>query len=137
MIGTKLEFSDNDIQLIRLAGLLHDLGHYPLSHVGESAYMNIKVVDNPINEQREKVKSAIAGLGQIRLGDYMKQSSNPKHHERITEKVILTDGELKRIIQEECPYIDIQDICDIITGCVDRKPELSSKVQIMHSIRCR
>lgn len=31
-------FSDNDIQIIRLAGLLHDIGHYPMSHNVEQAY---------------------------------------------------------------------------------------------------
>ena len=31
-------FSDNDIQIIRLTGLLHDIGHYPMSHNVEQAY---------------------------------------------------------------------------------------------------
>lgn len=132
-MAVKLEFNDVDRQIIRLAGLLHDLGHYPLSHVGESVYMNSKIIDDPLEEKRMSVKATIAKLGQMRVNDYMKQASNPKHHERITEKVILADEDLKQIISEECPEIDIQDICDIITGCVDRKPELSAHVQIMHS----
>lgn len=31
-------FDDSDIQIIRLAGLLHDIGHYPMSHNVEQAY---------------------------------------------------------------------------------------------------
>lgn len=31
-------FDDNDIQIIRLAGMLHDIGHYPLSHNIEQVY---------------------------------------------------------------------------------------------------
>jgi len=31
-------FDDSDIQIIRLAGLLHDIGHYPMSHNIEQAY---------------------------------------------------------------------------------------------------
>ena len=31
-------FDDSDIQIIRLAGMLHDIGHYPMSHNVEQAY---------------------------------------------------------------------------------------------------
>lgn len=31
-------FSDGELQIIRLAGMLHDIGHYPLSHNIEAAY---------------------------------------------------------------------------------------------------
>jgi len=31
-------FSDSDLQIIRLAGMLHDIGHYPFSHNIEAAY---------------------------------------------------------------------------------------------------
>ena len=31
-------FDDDEIQIIRLAGLLHDIGHYPMSHNVEQAY---------------------------------------------------------------------------------------------------
>lgn len=31
-------FNDSEVQIIRLAGMLHDIGHYPLSHNIEAAY---------------------------------------------------------------------------------------------------
>lgn len=34
------QFSDDDIQIYRLAGLLHDLGHYPFSHAMEYAALD-------------------------------------------------------------------------------------------------
>ena len=37
-MSMSLNFTDEDRQIARLAGLLHDIGHYPLSHVGEAAY---------------------------------------------------------------------------------------------------
>lgn len=36
--GQEPFFSDSEIQIIRLAGMLHDIGHYPLSHNIEAAY---------------------------------------------------------------------------------------------------
>lgn len=41
------------------------------------------------------------------LNDYMKRSSYSKHHEIITEKIILSDKELNIIIAEECPRIEL------------------------------
>lgn len=39
-------FDDSEIQIIRLAGLLHDIGHYPMSHNVEQAYRDAnKMID--------------------------------------------------------------------------------------------
>ena len=38
-------FNDSEIQLLRLAGLLHDIGHYPLSHNVEHAYKDTQNVE--------------------------------------------------------------------------------------------
>ena len=37
-MALQLKLSDTDRKIIRIAGLLHDIGHYPLSHVCESPY---------------------------------------------------------------------------------------------------
>lgn len=34
-LATKLDLSDDEIELIRISGLLHDIGHGPFSHVSE------------------------------------------------------------------------------------------------------
>lgn len=43
-------FDDTDIQIIRLAGLLHDIGHYPMSHNVEQAYKDSKNIKKYNNE---------------------------------------------------------------------------------------
>lgn len=45
-------FDDSDIQILRLAGMLHDIGHYPMSHNIEQAYQDsankCKYDDEPV-----------------------------------------------------------------------------------------
>ncbi len=39
-------FDESDIQIVRLAGMLHDIGHYPMSHNIEQAYKTINGTDS-------------------------------------------------------------------------------------------
>ena len=39
-------FSDGEIQIIRLAGMLHDIGHYPMSHNVEQVYKRLNEDDD-------------------------------------------------------------------------------------------
>lgn len=68
------------------------------------------------------------------MPEYMKSRySKPMHHETIGTKVIENDTTIKQIIEKYCPFIDIKDICDIIVGNVERNPEISAMVQLIHS----
>lgn len=128
-------FSDEQRQLLRLAGLLHDIGHYPLSHVTENVYEdNLLEEDRTLLKHNKDIKDAIDTIDNKKVPEYMKSRYSIKmHHENMGTKVIEYDKDIQSIISEECPFIDIEDICDIIVGCVDRKPELSALVQLMHS----
>lgn len=130
-------FTDAQRQLLRLAGLLHDIGHYPLSHVTEYAYNdNLLSEDDSLLKCNEKIKKKIDDLADDVIGipDYMKSRySKPMHHETIGTKVIDYDKSIKDIIWKYCPFIDIMDIQDIIVGCVTRNPKISAMVQLMHS----
>lgn len=40
------DISEDDVVKMRIAALLHDIGHYPLSHLGESVYGYCKDNEN-------------------------------------------------------------------------------------------
>lgn len=132
-----LKYNDAQRQLLRLAGLLHDIGHYPLSHVTEYVYNdNLFSEDDTLLEHNKKIKAEIDKLSENSSGtsDYMKDRySKPMHHETMGTKVIESDSEIQRIIKKYCPFIDIKDIQDIIVGCVTRNPDISAMVQLIHS----
>ena len=130
-------FTDGQRQILRLAGLLHDIGHYPLSHVTEYVYLqSLFKNDDKLSDHNKRAKTQIDSLNEDNSVsvDYMKSRySKPMHHETIGTKVIESDPEIKALIKKHCPFIDIHDIEDIIVGCVDRNPAISAMVQLIHS----
>ncbi len=130
-------FSDGQRQVLRLAGLLHDIGHYPLSHVTEYVYLhNLFKNDDKLSDHNSRVKKEIDDLNENVNDsvDYMKSRySKPMHHETIGTCVIENDPDIKARIEKYCPFIDLHDIEDIIVGCVDRNPSISAMVQLIHS----
>lgn len=131
-----LVYNDGQRQLLRLAGLLHDIGHYPLSHVTEYVYQGELLENDSLYCHNNNIKKRIdkLALNNPRTMDYMKDRySMPMHHETMGTKVIEASKDIQNIIKKYCPFIDIKDIEDIIVGCVTRNPNISAMVQLMHS----
>lgn len=97
-VGLKTE----DEQLVRLAALLHDIGHGPFSHVSEDAL--------EIYAEREK------------LGDRL-QDDQASIHELVTQDFIRNDPDLKRLLGEH----DCQRIATLLAEGYD-EPLLRSLV---------
>lgn len=135
-IAVKLNFDSKDRQIIRLAGLLHDIGHYPLSHVCESAYLMDAIPKTTLHDLNVDLQNAIQKFDPYRLDPdkYMNKQDKPHHHENISATVIRNNLDIRGILDRSFgDDFDIMDICDIITGNVERKKDLSLKVQIIHS----
>lgn len=142
-----LRFKDEQRQMLRLAGLLHDIGHYPLSHVTEDVYIHEhyleKRPDSILSGYHSDVLKEIDNLPQKPTPEYMKSRyTKEMHHEKMGTEIILSDSQIKSIISEFCPFISINKICDIIVGCVDNiididtgeiDQDLSIMVQLLHS----
>ena len=80
------QISDNDVQLYRLAALLHDVGHYPFSHAMEYA-----------------VKDYYTGLYTTSQTTHTApepnlQDDQPFAHERAGKEVVVADGRIREAV---------------------------------------
>lgn len=111
-MAVKLDvFDDNERQLLRLAGMLHDVGHYPLSHDIEYVYKNCQELKskgkleydlNNFVAFRDNAKKAVDSLTEPeKVGDYrlMGYGESNCHHENMGALVLSTSGAIKEIIK--------------------------------------
>lgn len=142
-MAQSLGLDDNQRRLLRLAGLLHDIGHYPLSHVCEAAYREADPLEEyPENEFPQwlntRVRDKIDDFSLKPTVSFMLQSKY-LHHEAVGAKIVRSNNEICEIIKKECNDDNAPDkIADIITGNVDRHSKDYSGVdpmlvQILHS----
>lgn len=112
-------FSDAEIQIIRLAGMLHDLGHYPLSHNVEQVYKDInsdhvrRLANETVNEHLESYvncpdflnpsKRGVPPLTAGKLRDNFSKTfsgSREFHHEAIGNLLITKNESIFQVVKK-------------------------------------
>lgn len=134
-MAVQLEVPDEERKIIRMAGLLHDIGHYPLSHVCEAPYKK-----NMEDYQKERfcqsvnqdVRRYIETFSLPVTKEFMVESIEG-NHEAVGASIIYADPEIRKILTEECGEASIDIICDMITGSVKRHMTNPLWVQMLHS----
>ena len=80
LMAKQLKISEEDIRILRLAALLHDVGHGPFSHVSEAA-LELYADTTAISAAKKKEKI----------------------HELVTARIICENPEIKRLIGDDTP----------------------------------
>lgn len=113
-------FNSAERQLLRLAGMLHDLGHYPLSHDLEQVYeiandtlrySSSSVRETLLRETNNDIKKITKIVNNLSIEDdeIADKIQKPKkklvkknvyHHESVTVYVIKSSNSIKRIISD-------------------------------------
>ncbi len=141
-MAVKLNYTDKERQILRLAALLHDIGHFPLSHDGEMTYRtseNHKASDFSVAKEKRNVKKKIDSLCDKAESfhiHHMEPSNSAFHHEQVTKKIILCNKNIEEVIQNSnCgEFINLEDLCAIITGDVEYDNyRIADMVQLLHS----
>lgn len=130
-----MNLSVEERKIVRLAGLLHDIGHYPLSHVCEFPYKkNLESFpdDSFCGQINKKILHQIDTLGEKENSQYMEQSMGC-HHEKIGANIVCNNKEIRKLIIDECGDTAPDIIADMITGNIERKDTDPLLVQILHS----
>lgn len=129
-VDPDLMFSDAETQIIRLAGMLHDIGHYPMSHNIEQAYK----LQNKYIYGKEKFTPAVDCLKDFigcpeylyprNLDDSEAQTyrktvnyaendysgSKDYHHEAIGRSIIVSNSSIRdTIIESLITYTEVKD----------------------------
>lgn len=118
--------TEQDRIKLRLAALLHDIGHYPLSHLGEGVYCYKQNLGNLSKYATKKESNKIEPSLLSTVASKQKKSA---HHEQLGKYIIENHNEIKTILENV--GVNPSQIGDLIVGSPD--PERLVYSQLLHS----
>lgn len=101
--------SEDDVIKMRVAALLHDIGHYPLSHLGESVYSYCKDNENATNIVELESKTEEKHLYEI-----TSSHSKSAHHEHLGKYIVINHREISGILKKY--GLNPVEVGEIFTG---------------------
>lgn len=151
-MAISLGLTNRERRILRLAGLLHDVGHYPLSHVGEYPYNTEEAMELFSEKKPEQfckrinkdVVDRIRGYkGRVKTS--LMKTREGYHHEAVGAAIVRNNLEIRQLLEDELGPDAHLIVSDIICGNVEREEMDPVKradplrrtdplwVQIMHS----
>jgi len=128
--GYKFENDDSDV--LRLAALLHDIGHIPMSHIGEEA------LQESVRSKDEEV--TVEGYDKRKPTDWRSLFSKDwlggttKLHEALSAEIVLYDREIDKILREKWEGDDARKkIKERIASIIVGKDSTDIPTLLLHS----
>jgi len=127
-MASALELEEAHRKWLRCAALLHDIGHYPLSHTGERVYSNLETPRAPVIEETSPVgPEQDPFIWAANLDPTRRQFS----HEAISQHIVHNNENIAGILKAH--HIPLDSVAAIIDGELHDAPDAAIYNALMKS----